>query len=327
MQRVYRFGLIFGIIGAISLLLFFGWWVLFIRAGSFSDDRHDFDVSRSGSVLIFDVMDKSSKNDILCILDRRSQQIRRITIREGSVEEVRLLSENEAVVAIRDKPLYDSDIYLYLLDLRSGKLQRLTKSSRVWEKEIVPISSDKFIFRQYQVKTRLTPFGWDTYGLLDQEFLVDTSQQRITPIHLENTSYLKLEQVLSDKRKVVLSFDFGDSKKWFLGNLDKQIDELNPKIVRKQPIGTVSSMACLGNDGRLVYYVIQNKASGLHEIYQKDLLHQQAKKIATIRHPVVRLRWARGRLFLMTNSASPALWEIAPDGNLRKLVDIYTLQD
>lgn len=327
MQRAYRFGLIFGIIGAISLLLFFGWWVLFIRAGSFSDDRHDFDVSRSGSVLIFDVMDKSSKNDILCILDRRSQQIRRITIREGSVEEVRLLSENEAVVAIRDKPLYDSDIYLYLLDLRSGKLQRLTKSSRVWEKEIVPISSDKFIFRQYQVKTRLTPFGWDTYGLLDQEFLVDTSQQRITPIHLENTSYLKLEQVLSDKRKVVLSFDFGDSKKWFLGNLDKQIDELNPKIVRKQPIGTVSSMACLGNDGRLVYYVIQNKASGLHEIYQKDLLHQQAKKIATIRHPVVRLRWARGRLFLMTNSASPALWEIAPDGNLRKLVDIYTLQD
>lgn len=327
MQRAYWLGLVFCIIGIISLLLFFGWWVLFIRAGSFSDDRHDFDVSQSGNVLVFNVRDKLSRNDILYILDRRSQQIRRITIREGSVEEVRLLSENEAVVAIRDKPLYDSDIYLYFLDLRSGKLQRLTKSSRVWEKEIVPISSDKFIFRQYQVKTRLTPFGWDTYGLLDREFLADISQQRITPIHLENTFFYKLEQVLSDKRKVVLSFDLGDSKKWYLGNLDKQIDELNPKIMHRQSIGIVSSMACLSDDGRLVYYVIQNKASGSYAIYQKDLLHQQAKKIATIRRPVVRLRWARGRLFLLTNSASPALWEIAPDGNLRNLVDIYTLQD
>ncbi|MEM2592704.1 MAG: hypothetical protein QXI60_08975 [Thermofilaceae archaeon] len=189
------------------------------------------------------------------------------------------------------------------------------------------LTIDTLIFRQYQVKSRLTPFGWDTYGLLNQEFLVDASQQRIMPVHLGNTLYYQLEQVLSDKRKVILSFDLGDSKEWFLGVLDKRIDELNPKITHRQPIGIVSSMVCLSDDGHLLYYVIQNKVSGLYEIYQRNLLHQQAKKIAVIRRPAVRLRWAKGHLFLMTNSAFPVLWELTPDGDLRKLVDIYTLQD
>lgn len=107
MRRTYRFGLVFGIIGAASLLLFLCWWGLFIRTGSRSDGRYDFDVLGSGDILVFNARDKSSKNDFLCILDRRSQQVRRITTTQGWVEEICLLSKYKAVVAIRYKLSYE----------------------------------------------------------------------------------------------------------------------------------------------------------------------------------------------------------------------------
>lgn len=312
-----------GILCLIFNPLFPAWLVvLSLTSGGASQKVvYDFDVSPKGDKVIF-----NCSAGELCVYDEATGRISLRTPIKGQVIEVKLLDSQRGIVAIQqDARRPESDILLYRYALDTKKLERLTSSSGVWEQGLIKISQDKCIFDLGEVKKRLQPpWGWDIYALLRGSYIVDLEKGSVAPLQLDTGSaYYNLEQVLPDRKTVVLSFRRDKGSKWYIASLDKAIDEPNPKVVRREPLPMVADQLIASDDGKHVYYTVWDASTGSTEIYRYEVAARKPFRVGVFRERIARLRMSEKSLWVLTDSAHPAIWQFAErEGAWRKVVQI-----
>ncbi len=282
-----------------------------------------FDIAPSGRIIIFN--SKSDKYDILFKFDRLNGQLRRLMQIAGSIEEICAINENQAVLSVRlQRSRVSSDIYVYLVNLHTGAMHRLTDARRVWEARIQQISSQKFIFRQHYIHIYLTIFGWEIYGLEKSTIVIDASNGSRTFLQLDTSPY-QLEQILSDKY-VIISFYTSRGKRWFLAELDKPLTMPDARVMRRQPLPMYSETLVASRDGRFFCYLLHDPAVNNYEIYCFDRKVHQTKKLVKFRNRIVQLKCIGDNLFFLSDTGYPALWQVQLDGlDLHKILDIGSL--
>ncbi|GBC93015.1 hypothetical protein HRbin15_01498 [bacterium HR15] len=322
-RRLYYIGLFAGLCLLPLGLLLLWLWISFVRADTMKELRHDFDVDPSGHLFLFN--SKAQNHDLIFIFDNRSKQFRKLANTFGSVEEICFLTQKEAVVCIRTKPnRYSADVHLYLLDLETGKMRCFASPKAVSGIDIIRIDAKKFMFKRYQPRVYLTLFGWEIYALVGGDFLADLEHEDIIPVEIA-TGFYEIEQVLDDTRKVIISRAISTKgKSWFVAELDRDIGDPNPQIKRMQRLPVVTDMLLASDDGRFCYYVIHNAAINRFDILKMDVNSQHAQVLGSFKHPVKRLRWSRGRLFILMEAERPSIWRVG-DGREapQKVFDIF----
>lgn len=296
-------------------------WADTIHKGDISPG---FDISPSGKKIVFN--SKENDHDLLFILDYPSGRVKQLMRTTGSIEEICVLNDHQAVLSVRiQRNRISSDIYAYLVDLNTGAIRRLTKAKRVWETRIDRISSRKFILRQHLVRVYLTPFGWEIYGLEKSALVVNASDESIAPFLLDTSPYF-LVQALDNSRAIVLSSYSSHGKRWFLAELDKPVDAPNARIARRQPLPIYSETLVASEDGRFFCYLLVDTTSQSYEIYCFDRRTQQTKRLVVFRNRIVQLKCVGDSLFFLTNSRYASIWRVHLDGsNLRQVVNIGSL--
>lgn len=283
---------------------------------------YDFDVSPKGDKVLFN---RSAGE--LCVYDEATGRISQRTPIKGRVIEVKLLDNRQAIVAIQqDARRPESDILLHRYALDTKKLEQLTSSSGVWEGRLIKISQDKCMFDSGEVKKRLQPpWGGDVYALHRGSSIADLRKGSVVPLQLDNKGFLyyNLEQVLPDRKTVVLSFRRDKGSKWYIASLDKAIDEPNSKVVHREPLPMLADQLIVSDDKKYAYYTVWGDSTGSTAVYRYEFASGKPVKIGELRERVARLRLSEKALWVLTDSVHSAIWQWTErNGTWRKVVQI-----
>lgn len=285
-----------------------------------------FDVAPSGRIIVFNA--KSDKHDVLFSFDRLSNRLHRVLQTTGSIEEICVINDNQAVLSVRERRnRVSSDIYSFMVKLDTGAMYRLTNARRVWEAQIQRVSSGKFIMRRYKIRIYLTIFGWEIYGIEDEKSatVVDALRGNTTSLRLSVSPY-QLEQVLDDRR-VILSSYSSHGRKWFLAELNKPLTVSGARVVRRQSLPIYSDALAAREDGRFFCYLVHNPEISADEIYCFDIQTKQIRKLVQFRSRLTQMRCVGDHLFFLSDGHYPVLWQVRLDGSgLNKIVDIGSLR-
>jgi hypothetical protein len=202
-------------------------------------------------------------------------------------------------------------------------MRRITSETRIWEANILRVSEDKFIFRQYSIRIYPNPLGWEIYGLEKSALIFDTGSEETIPL-TSNIDYIfSIVQILRDKRFVVLSYYTHQGKRWLLAELDKPIDYSDARIVRRHHLPIYSESLIADENGRFFFYLVNDPDKNTYEIHCFDRERNETNRIVVFNNRIEQMRCIGKTLFFLTDSGYESLWRIRLDGTeLRRVADI-----
>jgi protease II len=296
----------------------------FIRSDTIhiTHTKPQLDISPSGKTIAIAYREK--RNDALLVFRYPFSAAEKVVQVSGNIVEVCLLNDNQAVVSVRKRrDRRSSERYVYLVKLDTGTMRRITSETRIWEANILRVSEDKFIFRQYSIQIYPNPLGWEIYGLEKSALIFDTGSEETIPL-TSNIDYIfSIVQILRDKRFVVLSCYTHQSKRWLLAELDKPIDYSDARIVRRHHLPIYSESLIADENGRFFFYLVNDPDKNTYEIHCLDRERNETNRIVVFNNRIEQMRCIGKTLFFLTDSGYESLWRIRLDGTeLRRVADI-----